>query len=179
MNYKSIIETILLTADKPMQTIDLIKILDRKLDKNGIEIIIENLNKEYEELEKGIYVDHISNGYQIRTKRKYNEYILKANAQMNEFSLSKASYEVLSIICFKQPVSKNIIEGIRGVDCSYLIKNLLKKKIIKICGKDPNKGKSLLYCTTKLFLEIFGLKSLKNLPKLKDIKEIVSSNEIK
>ena len=179
MNYKTIIETLLLTADKPMLVIDIINILDKKIDKNDIQIIIDNLNLEYKKFDKGIYIDYISNGYQIRTKKKYNQYILKANSKINKFSLTKASYEVLSIVCFKQPVSKNSIESIRGVDCSKIIKNLLKKKIIKIYGKDTNKGKSLLYCTTKLFLEIFGLKSLTDLPKLKDIKEIVGSNETK
>tara|TARA_B100000609_G_C17205603_1_gene430764 strand:- start:531 stop:1070 length:540 start_codon:yes stop_codon:yes gene_type:complete len=179
MNYKTIIETILLTADKPMREIDIINILDKKIDKNDIQIIIESLNQEYKKFDKGIYIDYISSGYQIRTKKKFNQYIQKANSQINKYSLSKASYEVLSIVCFKQPVSKNSIESIRGVDCSKIIKNLLKKKIIKICGKDTNRGKSILYCTTKLFLEVFGLKSLTDLPKLKDIKEIVSTNEIK
>ena len=174
MNYKKIIETVLLACDHPI-SLSRIKYIIGDLDINDKDIIgiIEKLNNEYKENEKGIYIDSISNGYQIRTLPEFHRYIRIANNNYPKYKLSKATLEVLSIISFKQPISKTDIESIRGVDCSGLIKKLLESKIIKIKGRDKKIGKALLYSTTSLFLEIFGLNNISDLPKTLEIKEII------
>ena len=129
--------------------------------------------------DKGIYIDSISNAYQVRTLPEFHKYIQIAKKNNSTHKLSKAAFEVLSIIAFKQPISKLDIENIRGVDCSGIIRKLLEKKIIKIKGRDKKIGKALLYSTASLFLEIVGLNNINELPKINEIKEIVNKNEIK
>ena len=174
MNYKRIIETVLLACDNPISISRINYIIgDSDINDKDIVKIIEKLNNEYKENEKGIYIDSVSNGYQIRTLPEFHKYIRIANNNYSKYRLSKAALEVLSIISFKQPISKSDIENIRGVDCSGLIKKLLETKIIKIKGREKKIGKALLYSTTLLFLEIFGLNSITDLPKVSEIKEII------
>ena len=111
MNYKRIIETVLLACDTPI-SISRIKQIIGELDINDKDIIeiIEKLNKEYKQNKKGIYVDSVSNGYQIRTLPEFHKYIRIANNSYPKHRLSKPALEVLSIISFKQPISKLDIE---------------------------------------------------------------------
>ena len=89
--------------------------------------------------------------------------------------MSQAGLESLSIIAYKQPISRQDIEGIRGVDCAGVLKTLLIKSLIKISGRDDSPGKALLYCTTEEYLKHFGLKDLSDMPKHNEISEIVLS----
>ena len=174
MNYKKIIETVLLACDHPISILRIKQVVgDSDINDKDIIEIIEKLNDDYKEDEKGIYIDSISNGYQIRTLPEFHKYIKIANNNYPKYRLSKPALEVLSIISFKQPISKSDIESIRGVDCSGLIKKLLETKIIKIKGRENKIGKALLYSTTSLFLEIFGLNNISDLPKTLEIKEII------
>ena len=86
---------------------------------------------------------------------------------------TKATLEVLSIVAYKQPVTRNEVEHIRGVDCSGIIKNILEKGLIKINGRDKDLVRALLYVTTSLFLEIFGMNSLKDLPTLQELSQLM------
>tara|TARA_B100002051_G_C16745493_1_gene647357 strand:+ start:12444 stop:12986 length:543 start_codon:yes stop_codon:yes gene_type:complete len=176
-DYKTIIETILYASDKPLSIKVISNALSDDLSFTKIKEIINQIDNEFSQNNKGIYIKEISNTYQIRTHRKFDKYIKKASLSKNKITLSNASYEVLSIICFKQPVSKLEIENIRGVDCSGIIKNLLNKKIIKISGRDTVNSKSLVYKTTDLFLELFGIANLKDLPTYKELKNIIKENE--
>ena len=174
MNYKKIIETVLLACDHPISILKIKQVInDLDINDKDIVQIIKKLNDDYKQSEKGIYIDSVSNGYQIRTLPEFHKYIKIANNNYSKYRLSKPALEVLSIISFKQPISKSDIENIRGVDCSGLIKKLLETKIIKIKGREKKIGKALLYSTTSLFLEIFGLNSINDLPKVSEIKEII------
>ena len=180
MNSKKIIETVLLACDNPISKSNIKNILgDLNITDKEIIEIIDSINNDYKKNDKGIYIASISNGYQVRTLPEFHKYIKIAKNNFSNYKLSKAAFEVLSIIAFKQPISKLNIENIRGVDCSGIIKKLLEKKIIKIKGRDKKIGKALLYSTTSLFLEIFGLNSINDLPKISEIKEIINNNEIK
>ena len=92
--------------------------------------------------------------------------------------LSQAALETLSIISYKQPISKPDIESIRGVDCSGVLKTLLTKLLIKIKGRDDSPGRPLLYATTNEFLQVFGLNRLSDLPKLKEVSEILEEQPV-
>ena len=87
--------------------------------------------------------------------------------------LSQASLECLSIIAYKQPVSRSDIEAIRGVDCASVLKTLLKKSLIRIKGRDEGPGRPLMYNTTDAFLQSFGLSRIADLPKLKEMAELL------
>jgi len=174
MNYKKIIETVLLACDHPISILKIKQVInDLDINDKDIVQIIKKLNDDYKQSEKGIYIDSVSNGYQIRTLPEFHKYIKIAKNDYPKYRLSKPALEVLSIISFKQPISKLDIESIRGVDCSGLIKKLLETKIIKIKGREKKIGKALLYSTTSLFLEIFGLNNITDLPKISEIKEII------
>ena len=96
-------------------------------------------------------------------------------AKTGQFYLSQAALETLSIIAYKQPISRLNIESIRGVDCAGVIKTLLKKSLIKISGRDDSPGRPLIYKTTDTFLKSFGLNRLSDLPKLKEITELIEN----
>ena len=89
--------------------------------------------------------------------------------------MSQAALESLSIIAYKQPISRPNIEGIRGVDCAGVLKTLLKKSLVKISGRDESPGRPLIYRTTDTFLKSFGLNKLSDLPKLKEISELIEN----
>ena len=92
--------------------------------------------------------------------------------QTTKKRLSQAALETLAIIAYKQPIAKNALEQIRGVSCDYALQKLLEKELIAIAGRSEGIGKPLLYATSEKFMDYFGIKSLQDLPKLKDFKEI-------
>ena len=91
---------------------------------------------------------------------------------------TKPTLEVLSIIAYKQPITRNEVEHIRGVDCSGIIRNMLEKDLIKINGRDKELGRALLYVTTPSFLEIFGMSSLKDLPTLQELSQLMEEENL-
>tara|TARA_B110000014_G_C20056748_1_gene550065 strand:+ start:16 stop:546 length:531 start_codon:yes stop_codon:yes gene_type:complete len=171
MNNKSIIETILFSSENSISNNIIRKVLNQDLSDIEINKIIGELNNEYKKNKKGIYIDSISNGYQIRTLPEFHKYIRIVKNSDQKYKLSQAGLEILSIIAFKQPVSRLDIELIRGVDSIGAIKNLLDKKLIKIKTSKGNMQKSLLYKTSDLFLDIFGLHSIEELKNTKDFNE--------
>ena len=94
----------------------------------------------------------------------------------SKFTLSNAALDTLAIIAYKQPISRNEVESIRGVDSSGVLKTLLTKNLIKIQGRSSGPGRPLLYKTTEKFLDVFGLNSLTEMPKLKEIKQLIDSD---
>lgn len=118
----------------------------------------------------------ISQGYQFLTKKDYHPTVNALIQHKAKKKLSIAQMETLSMIAYKQPISKSEIEHIRGVNCDYAIQKLLEKDLISISGKSDGPGRPILYSTSDSFMDYFGIKSVKDLPQLKDIH--VESNEI-
>jgi len=110
----------------------------------------------------------IGNGYQFLTKKEYHAVINLLQLQRSKKKLSQAALETLAIIAYKQPVTKPDIEQIRGVNCDYSIQKLLEKELIAIVGKSEGLGKPILYGTSNLFMDYFGINSIEELPQLKD-----------
>ena len=113
----------------------------------------------------------IAGGYQFLTKEEYNDTIGVLLKQKSKKKLSKASLETLSLIAYKQPVTKSEIERIRGVNSDYAVRKLLEKELVQIKGRSQDAGRPLLYGTSTKFMQHFGLNSIKELPKLKEFKE--------
>ncbi len=167
---KSIIESLLFVSEKPIS----IKILQSLLNisEDDIKEIIHELIKEYEKRNGGILIIKIEDSYQMVTNPEYGEWIKIFKKLNNTNKLSEQALETLAIIAYKQPITKAEIEKIRGVNSDYAIKTLLEKKLIKIVGKKEVPGRPFMYGTTKEFLKLFGISSLKELPDLSQFENI-------
>lgn len=142
------------------------------------------LKDEYETQRRGFKLFEIAGGYQLVTDERFSSYLKKFYQSREKKRLSQASLETLSVIAYKQPVTKAEIEAIRGVNVDGPLKTILEKGLVKIAGRKDVPGRPILYGTTKEFLEHFGLNSVKELPPLseftlKDIEEHLLPPELK
>jgi segregation and condensation protein B len=130
---------------------------------------IDNINIKYQDESLAVEMVKISSGFQFLTKKKYHTVISLLQLQRSKKKLSQAALETLAIIAYKQPVTKTDVEQIRGVNCDYSIQKLLEKELIAITGKSEGVGKPILYGTSSLFMDYFGINSINELPQLKEI----------
>jgi segregation and condensation protein B len=172
-NIKNIVESLLFVAEEPLTIERLTKIISGA-QAGQLRLALEELEAEHEARQGGFFLNQVAGGYQFRTRPEYMEWI-KRLLQPKPLHLSKASLETLAIIAYKQPVIRSDIEHIRGVDCGGVLRVLLERKFIRVLGRRELPGRPLIYATTKRFLEIFGLKNLKDLPTPKEIEEFGSS----
>lgn len=140
-----------------------------KLSKDMLIAAIEQLMQKYQSEDFAIEMIEISNGYRFMTKGAYYNTVATYLKQSTKKKLSKSALETLSIIAYKQPVIKSELEQIRGVSCDYSIQKLLEKELVEIVGRSERPGRPLLYATSEKFMDYFGLKSIEDLPKTKDI----------
>jgi segregation and condensation protein B len=171
---ESIIESILFASDRPtsLAAIQLV-FKGTNVKKEKIRRTIENLAVEYAGGRRGVMLEEITGGYQIRTKID-NMNFLKRTVKTRAFKLSGPALETLSIVAYKQPVVKIEIDQIRGVESGHLLRALMEKGLVNFEGKAENlPGKPMQYGTTRRFLEIFGLRNLKELPTLSQIDELL------
>jgi segregation and condensation protein B len=169
---KLIIEAVLFAADKPLGLRDLQAIL---LEETPSEIkkAVEELKSDYEVLGRSFTLKEVAQGYQFRTQSDYALFILRM-IKSSPNRLSRAAMETLAIIAYKQPILRQEIERLRGVDVGGILRTLMEKGLIRIVGRKNIPGRPLIYGTTKKFLEVFDLKDLDSLPKLKELKALGS-----
>jgi segregation and condensation protein B len=167
---KNIIESLLLVADEPL-TVDRIKSILDQAEIKEIKNALDELASEYESRKGGFFLREVAGGFQIRTRPEYREWI-KRLIQPKPIRLSKAALETLAIIAYKQPIIRNDIEYIRGVNCGGILRMLLERKLVRVLGRKAIPGRPLVYATTKQFLEVFELKNLEDLPTPKEISEL-------
>jgi segregation and condensation protein B len=178
-NYFNVIEAIIFAADEPIKAKDILNIIFEtdgksvKLNEKDLEQAIEVLNKKYDDYDLSFRIISVSNGYIFATKEEFASYLSSMDKERAKKRLSQSALETLSIIAYKQPITKAELEKIRGVNSDYIISTLLEKKLITIVGRAESPGRPLLYGTTDEFLLYFGLKSLSDLPKPREIEEIV------
>jgi segregation and condensation protein B len=130
---------------------------------------IEELKSKYQAEDFSFELNEIADGYQFLTKKDFHATIGSFIQHKAKKRLSVAQMETLAIIAYKQPVSKSEVEHIRGVNCDYAVQKLLEKELIEIQGKSDGPGRPIIYKTSETFMEYFGIKSVKDLPQLKDI----------
>ncbi len=174
---KNIIEVLLHSSLKPLTFREINYVIEDISQKRVTEIIKE-INKDYEKYGKGYAIEKIAEGYQLLSKPEYHYYIERLDMYSKKPRFTKPTLEVLSIIAYKQPITRNEVEHIRGVDCSGIIRNMLEKDLIKINGRDKELGRALLYVTTPSFLEIFGMSSLKDLPTLQELSQLMEEENL-
>lgn len=179
---KELIEALIFAAEEPLTLEQIRTILQesseegdsRSFKENEIETIISILNDEYQQSHRPYRVIRIAGGYQFATTVDYAEWIGKLHKEQGRRKLSQSSLETLAIIAYRQPITRPDIEAIRGVDCDYVLGTLLEKKLITIVGRAPTPGRPLLYGTTQQFLKHFGLSDISDLPRPREIEELLA-----
>ena len=167
------IEALIFVSEHSMTLKEIKNCLDEqfatKMKKEEFLLAIDQLKEKYQSDDFAIEIVEISNGYRFMTKGAYYNTVATYLRQSTKKKLSKSALETLSIIAYKQPVIKSELEQIRGVSCDYSIQKLLEKELIEIEGRSEGPGRPLLYATSPKFMDYFGLKSIEDLPKTKDI----------
>lgn len=130
---------------------------------------LDLIKEKYSDDEFAIELVNLNNGYQFLTKKEYHATVNQLQLHRSKKKLSQAAMETLAIIAYRQPITKLEIEQIRGVNSDYSVQRLLEKELISIDGKAETPGRPILYSTSSLFMDYFGLNHLNQLPQLKDI----------
>ncbi len=149
-------------------------VLGEDYDQQAIEKALTTIRSKFSDGKFAIELVKLGNGYQFLTKKKYHGIINQLQLQRSKKKLSQAAIETLAIIAYRQPVTRADIEQIRGVNCDYTIQRLLEKELITIAGKADTVGKPILYSTSLLFMDYFGINDIDELPQMK---ELVNGND--
>ena len=173
---KAIIENILLAADQPVSEAQFKNLFGDEVEKVSFKSVLEELIDEYNS--RNLQIIQVAEGYQLCTRHDYSNWVRKFLKFDKTRKLSQPSLDTLSIIAYKQPLTKAEVEEIRGVDSSGVVRTLLEKKIISPGGRKKVPGRPIMYRTTRKFLEYFGLKDLSDLPTLEDFKESELEDQI-
>lgn len=163
---KHIIEAILFAYGEPISIKELNYIVNEDLSSKEIEYMINILIEEYKEQNRGVQIIKLENKYQMCTNKDYAGYIKKVLEPKKKKTLSQATLETLTIIAYKQPITKIEIENIRGVKCDKVIQTLLENDLIREAGRLNKIGKPIIYKTTNEFLKLINIEKLEDLPPL-------------
>lgn len=172
---KLIVEALLFASDTPLSARSIQECVPES-SLPEIKAALEELRREYETMERSFTVKEVGEGYQFRTRSLYAAHVLRM-FKKSPARLSRAALETLAIIAYKQPVLRQEIEQLRGVDVGGILKTLMEKNLVRIMGRKSLPGRPLIYGTTKRFLEVFDLQDLESLPKLKEIRDLASEEE--
>ena len=174
-NLQAILESLLFAADHPLSVAEISQWLPDH-SAQDIRAGLLALEQEYQSMKRSYFLKEVARGYQLRTRKEFAPYILRMQ-RTSPSRLSQASLETLAIIAYKQPVLRQEIERLRGVDVGGILRTLLEKGLVRIVGRKNLPGRPHIYGTTKKFLEVFDLTDLSDLPKLKEIKKLVANGE--
>ena len=169
LSAESVVEAVLFASDEPLTAERLANIAESRVKQ--IRQHIKSLNEKYQANKNTFRIEQVAGGYQMMTLSPYNHWLKKLLRARSDSKLSPAALETLAIIAYKQPVIRADIEAIRGVTVGEIIRGLMYKGLVKIVGRAEVLGRPMLYGTTKKFLEIFGLNTLKDLPKVEELKK--------
>ena len=181
--YKSVIEALIFASDDPIaskEIIDSIKEIDgsdTEITDDDIDLTVNELNANYEQNGNAFVILKIAHGYVHATKPEHAKYVGYLSSEKSKRRLSPAALETLAIIAYKQPLTKPELEMIRGVNSDYTLNTLLEKNLVTIQGRAETVGRPLLYCTTDEFLKYFGLRAIGDLPKPREIEEIMKDED--
>ena len=181
--YNSIIEALIFSSDEPLSGNDIIKAIkgidgeDTEITLSDIENCVNSLNENYLSQNNAFNILKIANGYLFATTEDNAKYVGYLSSERTKRRLSSAALETLSIIAYKQPITKPELESIRGVNSDHILSSLLEKYLIAITGRADSVGRPLLYGTTDEFLKYFGLNNITDLPKPREIEEIMEDDD--
>ena len=167
---KSILESLLFAAGEPVSLARLQAALDDP-PRGEIQQALSAMTSEYAVQNRGLRLEEVAGGYQLRTLKEHAPYVRKLLAARPP-RLSRPLLETVAIIAYRQPITRPELEQLRGVDSGGVLETLLERRLIKIAGRKEAPGRPIIYATTPEFLETFGLKDLEGLPDLKEFREI-------
>lgn len=181
-NKRHIIESVIFGSDEPLsmrQIIDILWSSDVNLPRFRVKeeevlTIIRELNSEYVQSNRSFRIIQVAGGFQFATMPEFAEWLGRMVKEKARRKLTQATLETLSVIAYKQPVTKPEIEAIRGVNADYAIQKLMERGLVTIVGRAASPGRPLLYGTTQDFLKHFGINDLSELPKPREIDEIMA-----
>ena len=161
---KGALEAMLLVSSDPVSASALAKILD--VTPGEVASLLAELKVEYEEANRGFQLREVAGGWRLFTHPAYHEQVEALVLSWDTQRLSQAALETLAVIAYHQPVTREMVKGIRGVNSDGVISSLVEKGLVREMGRDPQRGQAIIYGTTNAFLEKFGLKSARELPDL-------------
>lgn len=167
---KSILESLLFAAGEPLSIAKIAAVLEG-VPKAEIQNSLVTLGAEYSANNRGLAIEEVAGGYQLRTPKEHAQYVRRLLAARPP-RLSRPLLETVAIIAYRQPITRPEIEQLRGVDTGGVLETLLERRLIKIAGRKEAPGRPMMYATTPEFLEVFSLKDLESLPDLKEFQEI-------
>ncbi|MFH1208425.1 MAG: SMC-Scp complex subunit ScpB [Candidatus Omnitrophota bacterium] len=172
---KRVVEALIFASSKPLTPAEIRKVT-KVLTVGQIEKIVAELKEDYQRSERCFELLEIAGGYELSTRREFAPWILKIELQRKARQATQSALETLAILAYKQPLTRAEIEALRGVDTSGVLNTLMEKNFIKITGKKEVPGRPFMYGTTEKFLEHFGLKELRDLPSIDEIRQMVDSS---
>ncbi|TCD48812.1 SMC-Scp complex subunit ScpB [Chlorobium sp. N1] len=171
------VEALIFASEDAVTLQTIRQVTGTSLDSGELQEIVERLNAEYLESGRTFHIHRLAGGYRFLSREEFGELLRKLESPKIRRRLSRSILEVLSVVAYHQPVTKSAIQEIRGVSPDYAIDRLMERELIEVRGRADSPGKPLQYGTTKEFLDLFHLSSLKDLPKLREIKEILREHE--
>lgn len=160
------LEALLFVSDEPVSAARLAKVLDAS--PSDVDSALANLAEEYREHERGFQLREVAGGWRFYTHPAYHDVIENYVLSWDTRRLSQAALEALAVVAYHQPVTRNGINAVRGVNSEGVVASLVEKGLVREVGRDKNAGNAILYGTTRTFLEKFGLKDLNELPPLEE-----------
>jgi segregation and condensation protein B len=170
---KSILEAILFAASEPISLRQFSQVFSGMPTRHIRQLLIQ-LRDEYRDTNRSFQLIEIANGFQLCTRPEYHSWIEKFYTRQVRLKLSPSALETLAIVAYKQPVTRSEVAEIRGVNSDSVLNSLIEKGLVRIAGRKPGSGRSLLFATTDEFLQQFGLKDLSELPSLEEIEQLLN-----
>lgn len=170
---RAIVEAVLLTAVDPVSPGRLVDLLDG-LNGRDIRQAVDALNDQYTRNGHGIAIVELANGFQLATRQELAPWVRKFHRDRSQVRLTQAALETLAIVAFKQPLTRVEVDSIRGVNSAGVLQTLMEHNMVRIVGRSDGIGKPMLFGTTREFLIHFGLRSLADLPKPKELEELLA-----
>ena len=163
------IEAILFASDSPLTPAQISRVAELP-GIRGVRDAVDCLNRRYDDVGSAFRIEQVAGGYRMMTLPQYHDVLSRLLHARTETRLSQAAMETLAIVAYRQPILRADVEAVRGVASGEVLRGLLQKQMIKIVGRAEVLGRPMLYGTTKRFLEVFGLASLKDLPKVEELR---------
>ncbi|MFG0275599.1 MAG: SMC-Scp complex subunit ScpB [Phycisphaerales bacterium] len=163
-----LVEAVLISVDRPMTAGKIAEALALGADVDGpgqVDRAVAELNEAYERTGRAFRIERVAGGFRLMTLPDFAPVIAGLRTARDAGRLSRPAVETLAIVAYRQPITRADLEAIRGVSCGEVLKTLLERRLVAIAGRAEEPGRPILYGTTKRFLEVFGLSSIKDLPK--------------
>ena len=179
----SVVEALIFSCPEPLPWEKLSEIIQKDeeeilLDEEIVRRIVTRLNERYEENDLSFRIEETGGGFTFVTQPRYHPWLSIFQHENAYRKLSQPAIETLAIVAYRQPITKPEVDQIRGVDSGYILRQLLEKMLVKVSGRADSPGKPLLYKTTKYFLKHFGINSVDELPKPREIDEILKDDDM-